>query len=292
MIAATVLHGPRRDRGGVASAERNGRGYAHADTTALFVSWQRDEDQRARDELVRRYLPLARKLARRYAGATEPIDDLMQIACLGIVSAIDRFDPQRGVAFSSFAVPTILGELRRHFRDHGWAVHVPRRLQENALRVEIAAHELTSKSGHRPDAGQLAQSLGWGVSDVWDAIEAGAARQATSLDRPGAPDGDGDRGFDETLGQDDEKLEQADTWLSIAATMRHLSQQQREILRLRFDRDLTQSQIGKHVNISQMQVSRIIQSTLLQLRELAGSEVGAPRDGAAARLPRPVRGAR
>src|SRR5690242_18616512 len=129
------------------------------DSEELFVRWQKHHDQRAREELVQRFLPLARKLARRYSGAREPFDDLLQVASLGLVKAIDRFDSTRGTAFSSFAVPTILGELKRYFRDLGWAVHVPRGAQELALKVEEAQQRLTAKSGRPPSVYDLAQFL-------------------------------------------------------------------------------------------------------------------------------------
>src|SRR5947209_9227687 len=127
----------------------------HTQTTELFERWQQHQDQRARAELVERFLPLARKLARRYAGAREPFEDLLQVASLGLVKAIDRFDPERGAAFSSFAVPTILGELKRYFRDLGWAVHVPRGAQERALKVEEAQQQLTAKTGRPPSVYDL-----------------------------------------------------------------------------------------------------------------------------------------
>src|SRR5947209_18424356 len=127
------------------------------DSTQLFVRWQEHGDRRARDELIERFLPLARKLARRYAGPREPFEDLMQVASLGLVKAVDRFDTSRGTAFSSFAVPTILGELKRYFRDLGWSVHVPRGAQELALKVEEAQQQLTTKTGRPPSVQELAQ---------------------------------------------------------------------------------------------------------------------------------------
>ena len=132
---------------------------ARADTGQLFERWQRDRDPRAREELVARFLPLARKLARRYSGAREPFDDLLQVASLGLVKAIDRYDASRGTAFSSFAVPTILGELKRYFRDLGWAVHVPRGAQELAVKVEEVNHRLTAQNGRAPSVQTLAQYI-------------------------------------------------------------------------------------------------------------------------------------
>src|SRR5205807_8808921 len=155
-----------------------------ADNGRLFVRWQQHGDQRAREELVERFLPLARNLARRYAGAREPFDDLLQVASLGLVKAIDRFDVNRGAAFSSFAVPTILGELKRYFRDLGWSVHVPRGAQEQALRVQEAQERLTSKTGRPPTVHELAEYLELEVEDVLDALETAAAHHSASLDAP------------------------------------------------------------------------------------------------------------
>jgi RNA polymerase sigma-B factor len=159
----------------------------------LFVRWQQDGDQQARDELVQRFLPLARKLARRYSGAREPFDDLLQVASLGLVKAIDRFDLSRGTAFSSFAVPTILGELKRYFRDLGWAVHVPRGAQERAVKVEEAQQQLSARTNRAPTVPELAEYLELSIEDVLDALETARAHHASSLDAP-YDDGEGESG--------------------------------------------------------------------------------------------------
>jgi RNA polymerase sigma-B factor len=147
-------------------------------TEELFVRWQEHGERSARDELVRRFLPLARKLARRYNGAREPFDDLLQVASLGLVKAVDRYDLERGTAFSSFAVPTILGELKRYFRDLGWAVHVPRGAQELAIKVEEAQQRLTTRTGRVPTVTELAQFLEIQIEDVLDALETARAHHA------------------------------------------------------------------------------------------------------------------
>src|SRR5579884_4157208 len=165
----------------VSSVERSRR---QAENRELFIRWQRHSDARAREELVERFLPLARNLARRYAGAREPFDDLLQVASLGLVKAIDRFDVERGAAFSSFAVPTILGELKRYFRDLGWSVHVPRGAQEQALKVQEAHERLTTKTGRPPTVNELAEYLELSVEDVLDALETAAAHHSASLDAP------------------------------------------------------------------------------------------------------------
>ena len=166
---------------------------ARTESEDLFIRWQKHHDQRARDELVDRFLPLARKLARRYAGAREPFDDLVQVASLGLVKAVDRFDTSRGTAFSSFAVPTILGELKRYFRDLGWSVHVPRGAQELALKVEDAQQKLTTKTGRPPTVDQLAQYVELSLEEVLDALETAGAHHSASLDAP-RDDVDGEAG--------------------------------------------------------------------------------------------------
>ena len=159
----------------------------------LFLRWQRDEDQAARDQLVELFLPLARKLARRYAGAHEPFEDLFQVASYGLLKAVDRFDPDRGIAFSSFAVPTIVGELKRHFRDLGWSVHVPRGAQELALKVQRVQDKLTTSGGRSPTVHELAQYMELSIEQVLEGLEAAAAHRAASLEVP-RDHGDGEAG--------------------------------------------------------------------------------------------------
>jgi RNA polymerase sigma-B factor len=263
--------GQRRSRGGHPAA--SGRTRDHAHLTSLFERWQRDGDRRAREQLTEMFLPLARNLARRYVGAQEPIDDLVQVASLGLVKAIDRYDASRGIAFSSYAVPTILGELRRYFRDTGWAVHVPRGAQERALLAEKALRTLTSESGHTPSVRELAQYLEWNVSEALDALEAAAAHHASSLDAPTRGQDEEDGLLVETLGAPDERLDLVEARVSVEAVAHDLSERDRQVLRLRFIGDLTQSQIGAEIGVSQMQVSRILRSALARLHELTdGSE--------------------
>jgi RNA polymerase sigma-B factor len=256
---------PARDVSSVRSRDLAGR----ADTRLLFERWQRDRDQRSREELVTRFLPLARKLARRYSGAREPFDDLLQVASLGLVKAIDRYDADRGTAFSSFAVPTIVGELKRYFRDLGWAVHVPRGAQELAVKVEEVSHRLTTQDGRAPSVQALAQYMELAIEDVLEALETARAHHAASLDAP-HDDGDGDSGaLVETFGRPDRRLVSADDRLTVGAAARLLSETEREVLYLRFVEDLTQSEIAARVGVSQMQVSRILRRSLARLRELA-----------------------
>jgi len=246
-------------------------GTARSKSDELFIRWQQHGDRAAREELVHRFLPLARKLARRYSGSHEPFDDLVQVASLGLVKAIDRFDVGRGTAFSSFAVPTILGELKRHFRDLGWAVHVPRGAQELALKVEEAQQRLTAKNGHPPSLPVLAQYLELGVEDVLDALEAAAAHHATSLDAP-REDGERETGtLADSFGVLDERFDIVDAKVAIVVAAQQLGPRERHVLVLRFVEDLTQSQIAAQVGVSQMQVSRILRRALARLSELTRS---------------------
>jgi RNA polymerase sigma-B factor len=238
------------------------------DSSELFVSWQQDGDQSAREELVQRFLPLARKLARRYSGAHEPLDDLMQVASLGLVKAIDRFDVTRGTAFSTFAVPTILGELKRYFRDLGWAIHVPRGAQELALKVEDARQRLTTRTGRPPSVPDLAQYMELSIETVLEALETAGAHHTASLDAP-RDDGEEESGtLADAFGQIDERFELVDAKVTIAVAARHLGARERRVLVLRFVEDLTQSQIADMIGVSQMQVSRILRRALDQLRDL------------------------
>lgn len=247
-----------------------------ADANDLFARWQRDHDARAREELVSRFMPLARKLARRYQGAHEPLDDLVQVASLGLVKAVDRFDASRGTAFSSFAVPTILGELKRYFRDLGWAIHVPRGAQERALKVEEVQRKLTVAEGRAPTVSQIAEYMELSVEEVLDALEAAAAHHAISLDTP-RDDGEGEAGtLADTFGEEDKRFEQVEAGACIAEAAQQLSDRERQVLALRFVEDQTQTQIAEVVGVSQMQVSRILRRALTRLSELtdAPAEAG------------------
>jgi RNA polymerase sigma-B factor len=240
------------------------------DDVELFTRWQEGGDQRAREELVNRFLPLARTLARRYAGAREPFDDLLQVASLGLVKAIDRFDVDRGAAFSSFAVPTILGELKRYFRDLGWSVHVPRGAQEQALKVQEAHERLTTKTGRPPTVNELAEYLELAVEDILDALETAAAHHSTSLDAPREDRGDESGSLVEMLGDEDRRYELVEETAAISVAAEQLSTRERRVLALRFVQDMTQTQIAQEIGVSQMQVSRILRRALGRLRELTG----------------------
>ena len=239
----------------------------------LFERYRRTGDPAARAELTERFLPLARSLARRYDRGDESLDDLTQVASLALLKAIDRFDPQRPVAFSSFAVPTIVGELKRYFRDYGWSVRVPRPLQELALRVQRDSDRFASEHGHAPTAGQLAQRLGVDVEQILEAREAVGARRAASLERP--PDGADDERPVHELSVDDPGFAAAEDAATISRLTAVLSERDREILHLRFEQDLTQSEIAAQIGCSQMHVSRILQRAISRMQAQAGAELAA-----------------
>jgi RNA polymerase sigma-B factor len=234
----------------------------------LFARFQQDGDRAAHEALVERFLPLARQLARRYSHSNEPLDDLVQVASLGLLKAINRFDPTRPTAFSSFAVPTILGELKRHFRDKGWLVRVPRDLQELAVRVERVADDLESELGRAPTPDEIARHIDVHTEQVLDAREAAGAYRAVSLDRPRD---DAEQGDDlaDFIGVEDPGYDLVDKAATVERLMSVLSDREREILRLRFAEDLTQSEIGARLGLSQMHISRLIRHAVVQLREAA-----------------------
>jgi len=238
-------------------------------SSQLFERWRQSGDRGARDELIERFLPLARKLARRYVRSSEPSEDLVQVASLGLVKAVERFDPRRGFAFTSFAVPTIVGELKRYFRDTAWALHVDRAAQERARKIAEAQSEISARTGRPPRVDELAQYLELSDEEVLEGLQTAEVYGAISLDAPVVGDQDAStRG--EAIGAVDERLERIDARATIFAAARHLPAREREILYLRFGEDLTQSQIAERVGISQMQVSRLLRRSLQRLRELTG----------------------
>jgi len=238
------------------------------DSVELFARWRRFRDRRARDELIERFLPLARKLARRYVQSSEPYEDLVQVASLGLVKAVERFDPDRGFAFSSFAVPTIVGELKRYFRDTAWALHVDRGAQERVRRITDAQQKLSSRTGRMPTVDELAQYLEMSQEAVLDGLQTAEAYGAVSLDAPLAGEEDEETSRLDAIGEEDERLDLVDQHATIFAAARHLPNREREILFLRFGEDLTQSEIAERVGVSQMQVSRLLRRSLQRLREL------------------------
>jgi RNA polymerase sigma-B factor len=224
------------------------------------------EDPRARESLVERYLPLARRLARRYQHTDEPIEDLVQVASIGLLKAVDRFDCSREVMFSSYAVPTILGELKRHFRDRTWSVRVPRDLQELALRVDQTVTRLSLGRRRSPSIGELARAVEVSEEQVLEAMEAMGAYRAGSLDVPRSAREEESESVAEAIGTQDPGYERAEERATLEPLMASISERERTVLRLRFSDDLTQAEIGERIGVSQMQVSRLIRQALSRLR--------------------------
>jgi RNA polymerase sigma-B factor len=223
------------------------------------------ERARLRDELVEMHLPLVEYLARRFRNRGEPLDDLVQVATIGLIKSVDRFDLERGVEFSTYATPTIVGEIKRHFRDKGWAIRVPRRLQELKLSLTKATSELSQRLGRSPTVAELAGHLGMSEEEVLEGLESANAYSAVSLDAPDGGDDDSPAVAD-TLGVEDESLEGVEYRESLKPLLDQLPPREKRILLLRFFGNMTQSQIAADLGISQMHVSRLLARTLTQLR--------------------------
>jgi RNA polymerase sigma-B factor len=232
----------------------------------LLVRYHEEGDIAARTELVERFLPLARDLALRYTYTDEPYDDLLQVASLGLIKAIDRFEPGRGTKFTSYAAPTILGELKRHFRDKGWALRVPRDLQERTLALSRATEVLSKELGRSPKVREVADHLGRTVEEVLEAQEAAASYEAASLDAPaGGRTEEESATLVDLLGREDSSYELVEDRQAIASTWRTLPDVERQVLELRFMHDLTQREIGERIGYSQMHVSRLLRRALKRL---------------------------
>ncbi|MFJ5712214.1 RNA polymerase sigma factor SigF [Streptomyces sp. NPDC093105] len=237
---------------------------------ALFVELRAlpegsPEKAELRNRLVRMHLPLVEHLARRFRNRGEPLDDLTQVATIGLIKSVDRFDPERGVEFSTYATPTVVGEIKRHFRDKGWAVRVPRRLQELRLSLTTATAELSQQHGRSPTVHELAERLGISEEEVLEGLESANAYSTLSLDVPDTDDES--PAVADTLGAEDEALEGVEYRESLKPLLEDLPPREKRILLLRFFGNMTQSQIAQEVGISQMHVSRLLARTLAQLRE-------------------------
>jgi RNA polymerase sigma-B factor len=232
----------------------------------LIERWQRYGDADARNALVERYRGLVRALAARYADRGEPFDDLVQVAWIGLLKAIDRFDSSRDVQLTTYATPTIVGEIKRHYRDRSWAVHVPRSLQELRVRVHATIDRVTSEKGAAPTIGDIATELGVGEEEVLDALQSENARSAAFL--PASDDERGERGLDVPV--EETGFARSDARIMLGAGLQRLDERERRILHLRFDDGLTQSQIAAQLGISQMHVSRLLRRSLETLRQAVG----------------------
>jgi RNA polymerase sigma-B factor len=241
----------------------------------LLRRYARTHDEALLDELVSRWMPLARQLARRYGRSSEPFEDLLQVASIGLIKALQGYDPDRGKAFSSYAVPTIMGELKRYFRDRTWSVRMPRSLQELAMRVEAARDRLAGERGRAPSVGELAQATGATEEEVLEALQAGDAYHATSLEAQRSDDED-THSLGDLLGHADEGFRLAEHRVLLRTVLAELDERDREILRLRFEEDLTQQQIASLIGVSQMQVSRLLRRSLATLRTAAEAPAAEP----------------
>jgi RNA polymerase sigma-B factor len=231
---------------------------------ALLVAFHKEGDERARDQALVELMPLVRALASRYAGRGEPFEDLVQVGSIGLIKAVDRFDVDRGVDFASYAVPTIVGEIRRHFRDKAWAMHVPRRLKELSLRLSRVLDQLTTELGRSPTIAELAAAAGVEEEEAIDALDSMNAYSTRSLQAPF--DEGSDDNLSEKLGTDELGYAEVEDGTLVAAGLDALDERERRIVELRFFHELTQSQIASEIGISQMHVSRLLRRALATMR--------------------------
>lgn len=241
------------------------------DEESLLETYHSEQDLGARDELVQRYLPLVRSLAKRYSYTSEPLDDLCQVGAMALCKAIDRYRPGCGSSFKAYAVPTIVGELRRHFRDTGWALHIPRSLQERARTVGTALNALSTQLGRSPTIAEIAEFSDITREEAIEGLEVRMAYDAASLDASMRED-DEDIGWLERLGSDDGGFEMVEHQVVLEHTMRALPERERMLLHLRFSEDLSQSDIAKRVGVSQMHVSRLLRRAVARLQAVAEAD--------------------
>jgi RNA polymerase sigma-B factor len=236
-----------------------------------FAQFAQTREEAVRAELIEAHLGLAEYLARRFANRGEPLDDLVQVASMGLVKAVDRFEPERGLEFSTYATHTVVGELKRHFRDKGWAVRVPRRMQELHLRLSTLVSSLNQDLGRSPTVAEIAQAAGVSEEEVLEALEAGQAYRFASLDAP-AP-GEQTGTLAASIGEEDVSMADVEHRVALSPLMAKLPERQQRILHLRFFDGLTQSEIALRLGISQMHVSRLLARSLAQLRAAADVDV-------------------
>jgi RNA polymerase sigma-B factor len=244
-----------------------------ADDRALLRRYHEQGDRAAREQLIEQYMSLVRSLARRYANRGEQLDDLVQIGAIGLIKAIDRFDLDRGVELTTYATPNIIGEIKRHFRDKGWAVRVPRGLQELSVQLSRLVEQLTVQLGRSPTIAEIAHAADVEEEAVLEALESGRAYTSVSLSSAGGPDDDDDLDPLESIGSEEHQYEVSEDRAVLAPGFQVLDERERKILHLRFFEGLTQSQIAQQVGISQMHVSRLIRRSLEKIRvEISGEE--------------------
>src|SRR3954468_18100173 len=234
--------------------------------SALFERWRRRGDERAHAELVDRHLPLVRQLARRYSYTSEPLDDLVQVGSVGLLHALARYDPRVGSSFKAYAIPTVLGELRRHFRDTAWSVHLPRSLQERTREVQTAITVLQGTLGREPSIAEIATRMKVSSEQVIEAMEARLAYRVESLDAPAEPGDERDNW--RTAGAVDAGFETAEQSALLSRALKALPEREAALVRLRFQEDLSQSEIGRKLGISQMHASRLVSRALARMQAI------------------------
>jgi len=259
----------------------------HDRSAALFLRYQATRDATLRAEIVTRHLPLARSLARSFDTSRVPFDDLMQVASIGLIKAVERYDPAFGTAFSTFAVPTIRGEIQRYFRDHTWGVRPPRDLQERALALLKASDQIRGELGRTPTAAELAERVGATVEEVLEGLYAGQARDGDPIEQP-ADDRDDGLPYRDSFGVDDSGYDRVDSAVTAHTLLTQLTVLERRVLHLRFKQDLTQDEVGQLLGCSQMQVSRIQRAAMSKLAQIAEQGADDPSFNASPALARSV----
>lgn len=236
-------------------------------TRELFRLYKEKGDEAARDQLIVSHLNLVRFLASKFKNRGEPLDDLIQVGTIGLIKAIDRFDPERGLEFTTYATPTIMGELKRHFRDKGWSVRVPRRLQELSAKVNQVTDELTVELQRSPSVDEIAAKIGVGAEEILEAMESSGAYTSVSLEAGGSSDDDEAPALIDRFGTEDEDLAASDDRMIIDEAIKDFSPREQEIIRMRFIDGLTQVEIAKKLGVSQVQVSRLLRRTLRKIQD-------------------------
>ena len=265
-----VPQAPQRDASEARAVRRAPKGKDAWDkerTHELFRLYKEKGDEEARDQLIVSHLNLVRFLASKFKNRGEPLDDLVQVGTIGLIKAIDRFDPERGLEFTTYATPTILGEIKRHFRDKGWSIRVPRRLQELSAKVNQATDELTVELQRSPSVEEIAAKLGVGAEEILEAMESSGAYTSVSLEAGGSSEDDEAPALIDRLGSVDEDLDASDDRMVIDDAIRDFSPREQEIVRMRFIDGLTQVEIAKRLGVSQVQVSRLLRRTLRKIQD-------------------------
>lgn len=265
-----VPQAPQRDASEARAVRRAPKGKDAWDkerTHELFRLYKEKGDEEARDQLIVSHLNLVRFLASKFKNRGEPLDDLVQVGTIGLIKAIDRFDPERGLEFTTYATPTILGEIKRHFRDKGWSIRVPRRLQELSAKVNQATDELTVELQRSPSVEEIATKLGVGAEEILEAMESSGAYTSVSLEAGGSSEDDEAPALIDRLGSVDEDLDASDDRMVIDDAISDFSPREQEIVRMRFIDGLTQVEIAKRLGVSQVQVSRLLRRTLRKIQD-------------------------